>query len=270
MRSRFAAIVAALALAVSSAHAELYSMYTNPNPAGPATASTLGVTLSALGGAVVIAIPPVAVTGTGVIDMNLDASDSGQLYVTTSSLKLANASGNINTILGNVFYDLQNVGVSIVFGPTTVTNGSFNLDANTVGTLSLNSGIVVLNTPLGNFNLNLNTDPVVLNFSSLGTVVIPGRADDSASVGSDKIDSNPHTLGGPGLTGLSTIDDDGSEIFVNWAGAGITTSVSGLPATISLTGNGLYVGVPEASTFLMMGMASSVAGLLVVRRRRNG
>ncbi|MBY0589659.1 hypothetical protein K2X85_21005 [bacterium] len=270
MRSRFAAIVAALALTVSSVHAELYSMYTNPNPAGPATPSTLGVTLVTLGGAVVIAIPPAAVTGTAVIDMNLDASDSGQLYVTTSTLKLANVSGNIPTILGNVFYDLQNVGVSIVFGPTTVTNGAFSLTSATPGTLSLNSGIVVLNTPLGNFNLNLNTDPVDLAFADLGNVIIGGRADDSSLVGSDKIDSNPHTQGAAGLTGLSVIDDDGSEILVSWSGVGIATTISGLPSTISLTGSGLYVGVPEASTVLMMGMASSVVGLMVVRRRRNG
>ncbi len=40
MRSRFAAIVAALAFTASAAHAELYSMYTNNLAVKPGTGTT--------------------------------------------------------------------------------------------------------------------------------------------------------------------------------------------------------------------------------------
>jgi hypothetical protein len=271
MRSRFAAIVAALVLSVSTAaQAEIYTLYTSPTPSASTSPSTLGVTISLLGGLVSIAIPPVAITGTAVIDMNLDSTDSGPLYVNSTALSLANAAGNLNTILGPVSYSLTGVGFSITAGPLTVTDGSFSITSATPGSLTLNTGLITLVALGQNLNVDLSEEPLVLEFSSLGAIVISGRADDSNLVGSDLVDANAHTLGAPGLTGLSEIDTDGSEIFINLAGASITTDISGLEGTITLTGAGVSVGVPEAGTVLMMGMASSVVGLMVVRRRRNG
>jgi hypothetical protein len=270
-RCRWFALALLLFGLAEGSRAEIYTMYTNPSPGGPAVQSTLGVTITALGGAFVAPIPATALTGRAIVDMNLDSTDSGVLYVKSSRFSLANSSGNLSTVLGNVSYSLQNVSVSIDFGPIPVTNGSFSLDSNSVGRFSLSSGLVLLSTPLGIFNLNFNQDPLPLDLRNLSSgVSVAGRADDSFSRGADTSSSDPHSAGEAGLTGLSGIDDDGSEIFVNLASMSIATSIAGLPATISLTGSGLYVGVPEASTFLMMGMACLVGGLQVVRRRRNG
>jgi hypothetical protein len=270
MRSRFAAIAAALVLSVSTAaQAEIYTLYTSPTPSASSVPSSLGVTISLLGGLVNIAIPPTAITGSTVVDMNLDSSDSGTLYVNSAALSLANTAGNLNTILGPVSYSLTGVGFSLSAGPVTVTNGNYSITSATAGSLVLNSGTIALVALGQNINVDLNTSPLVLSFADLGSVVITGTADDSNLIGGDLVDANAHTLGGAGLTGLSSIDTDGSEIRINLAGASIVTTISGLAATISLTGAGVSVGVPEAGTFVMMGIAAAGFGLVAARRRRS-
>lgn len=296
MRSRFSAIVAALALVVgTTAKAEVYQMYTFPTPSAASSASTLGLNLNI---ANVLTVPSGnaagtisggfitgGLTGNATVDMNLDATDSGTLYITGSSLSLSPLNvTQSGTILGIFPYNIAltsgAIGVSVTAGPIAVTNGNFSITAATPGALSLNSGNLnyTLNIPALGVNnqigvIDLTTSPIAVAFSSLGAVVIPGTADDSASIGVDQIDSNGHTLGGPGITGTSTIDDDGSEVTINFSGISVaSTIVSGtlnLPVTVTLNG-GIRVGVPEVGSVVMAGIVSTLGlGGLVLRRRRS-
>ncbi len=294
MRSRFAALVAALVLAVgTTAKAELYTMYTSPTPKAASVASNLGLNLNisnlltvpsgnaagTISGGFLVG----SLTGSTVVDMNLNASDSGTLYIQSSSFTLSGLNVTQSGTLFGIFpYSIQlssgPIGVGLSAGPITVTNGNFSITSATVGSLALNSGALNYNISIAALGVNtagaidLNTSPITVDFASLGAVVIPGTADDSASIGVDQIDSNPHTLGAAGLTGISTIDDDGSELTVNFSGISIASSLAinsstNLPVTITLTG-GVRVGVPEAGSMTLVGLAG-VAGLALIRRRRS-
>jgi hypothetical protein len=279
MRSRFAAIAAALVLSVSTAaQAEIYTMYTKGTPTAPGSmitpsASNLGLNINLAGIAnAVIPLTNVIPGSTTIMDTNLDASNSGTLYITGGNLQLANAVYNVSLgFLGSVVATLNNVQFNVTgAGPIAVTNGNYTITSATPGSLNIYGGnISLVGTVLGqaiNAAIDFTTSPVAQAFSGL-TQNIPGTVDDDA--GNTDTDTDPHTLGGAGLTGISNIDTDGAELFINYNGLSIsTTIVSGtlsLPTTITVTGS-TRVSVPEAGSIIMVGAA--VVGLGVVARRR--
>jgi MYXO-CTERM domain-containing protein len=294
MRSRFAALVAALVLAVgTTAKAEVYTMYTAPTPDAASVASNLGLNLN-ISNLIVVPSGNAAgtvsggfivggLTGSTIVDMNLDASDSGTLYITSSSLSLSSLSVTQSGTLFGIFpYSISltstPIGVNLSAGPITVTNGNFSITSATPGSLALNSGSLNYNISIAALGINevgsidLGASPISVDFSSLGAVTIPGTADDSAAIGVDTVNFDGHTLGGPGLTGTSVIDDDGSELTVDFSGITVASSLAinsstNLPITITLTG-GVRVGVPEAGSMTLVGLAG-VAGLALIRRRRS-
>jgi hypothetical protein len=279
MRSRFAALAAALVLTVSTAaQAEIYTMYTKGTPTAPGSmitpsASNLGLNINLAGIAnAVIPLTNVIPGSTTIMDTNLDASNSGTLYITGGNLQLANAVYNVSLgFLGSVVATLNNVQFNVTnAGPIAVTNGNYTITAATPGSLNIYGGqISLVGTVLGqaiNTAIDFTTSPVTQAFSGL-TSNIPGSVDDDA--GNTDTDTDGHTQNSPGLTGVNNIDTDGAELFINYNGLSIqTTIISGtltLPTTITVTGS-TRVSVPEASSFLMVGVA--VAGLGVVARRR--
>jgi MYXO-CTERM domain-containing protein len=303
MLSRFNAIMAALVLAmgVGSAQAEIYKVYTSDLAVKPGTgttaASTFGINLNVSG---ILAVPgpanqPPAVTtgfissslsGSGEIDMNLDATNSGTLNITGLKLALADVSFlQSGTVFGfspyTVDLKLKNVQIEINATGINVVNGAFSITNATVGSLALNGGQLdyILSVAALGVNetgtLSLEgDDAVVVNFADLGTAVISGRADDDSS-GNDSgtPDGTSHTDNIPGTTGVSLIDNDGTEVNVNFQGLTIASSLdldgTALPITIGVTG-GISVSVPEAGSMTLVGLAG-VAGLAAVRmRRRNG
>jgi hypothetical protein len=281
MVSRFMAVVAALALVVSSANAEIYTMFTAGTPTKPnsmVTPSTSGLGLNVnLAGLVNAVIPLTAlVPGSFVeVDMNLDASDSGTLHFVGGQLTLVNFNYVIPLgFLGSVTATGTGVGFNVVGGPITVTNGNYSITAANTGALNINAGTIgLVGTVLGqnvNAALNFNTSPVSQPFSALGLIVIPGTVDDGA-IGSDA-DNDAHNDNKPGLTGVSTIDTDGAEIFINYGGLAIATTITSgtlvLPSTITITGSAT-ASVPEVGSMALIGFAL-VGGLLVARRRLNG
>ncbi len=302
MLSRFNAIMAALVLAmgVGSAQAEIYKVYTKDLAVKPGTGtvnnSSFGINLNVSG---ILAVPgpanqPPATTtgfissslsGSGEIDMNLNASNTGTLNVNSLKLKLADVSyvqsGNIFGFAPyNIDLKLKNVEIEINASNINVVNGVFSITSATVGTLQLNAGnldYILSVSALGvnaSGTLDLGADPLVVNFADLGTAVIPGTADDDAGGGdSGTPDGTGHTDNVPGLTGVSTIDNDGTEVNISFQGLTITSALdlsgTALPITIGVTG-GVSVSVPEAGSMTLVGLAG-VAGLAAVRmRRRNG
>ena len=303
MLSRFNAIMAALVLAmgVGSAHAELYTMYTSDLAVKPGTgttaASSFGINLNVAG---LLGVPgpanqPPALTtgfissalsGSGVVDMNLDASNSGTMNISGLKLSLANVSYvQTGTLLGfspyTIDLKLNNVQIEINATGINVVNGAFSITSATVGSLALNGGSLdyILNiaalgvNETGSLALE-GDDAVVVDFADLGSASIPGTADDDAG-GSDSgtPDGTGHTDDLPGLTGISNIDTDGAEVNISFQGLTIASSLdlsgAALPITIGVNG-GISVSVPEAGSMTLVGLAG-VAGLAVVRmRRRNG
>lgn len=271
--------------------AEVYTMYTAGTPAlyGTVTSnpSTLGLNIN-LAGLVTAMITPVNYlpNGTAIVDMNLDATNSGTMYINSTNITLANFMQNVSLgFLGSVVATGNGIGVGVTAGPVTVTNGAFTITSATPGTLAINSGsIALVGTVLGNAvnaTINFNTDPVSLDFSGLGGITIPGTADADGS-GFDMDAPPPGTLahlgyniaGGvpnAGLTGFSNIDTDGAEVNLNYNSVSIaTTIISGtltLPTTISLVG-GISVSVPEVGTLALGGIAAIGMGVVAVRRRR--
>jgi hypothetical protein len=286
-RIRFGAIAAAFAtiLSATTAKAEIYTEYvtgTNlPTGQGMITPSPsnlgLSINLAGLANAV---IPNTAVTPGSflIIDKNLDATGTGELYFTGGQLTLVDFSYNISLgFLGSVVATGTGVGFTFSGGPIQVTNNVFNITSATVGTLSINSGsISLVGTVLGqpvDASLDFDDEPVTQEFSGL-TAPIPGRAD-ADGTGTD-IDTQPHNgynvMGGvpdPGLTGNSNIDTDGAETFINYNGFNIATTITSgslvLPTTITITGS-TTVSVPEVSSIALIG--ASVVGLGVIARRR--
>lgn len=281
MRSRFAALIAVVAFAATSVNAEVYTMYTAGTPTAPGsmvTPNTSGLGLNInLAGLVTASIPNTAVLpgGTVVTDMNLDNTNSGNLYITGGGLTLANAVYNVPLgFLGSVTATLSGVTFNITgAGPIAVTNGNYVVDSSTPGNLNIYSGTIgLVGTVLGqaiNTSIDFNTDPVNQAFSGLGGITIPGTVDDDAG-GSDT-DTDPHTMGAAGITGLNGIDTDGAEIFINYNGVSLaTTIISGtltLPTTITLTGNA-SASVPEVGTLALGGLAAVGMGFVAIRRRR--
>jgi MYXO-CTERM domain-containing protein len=226
-----------------------------------------------------------AVAGTGTVDMNLDNTNSGTLFITGSSFTLANvAFSQSGTILGFFPYSIQlnlnNVQFAITAGPVAVTNGTFVINSSTVGSLSLNNGTLsgLLNVPtfgVNNqaFSIDLSTSPVNLDFASLGTSVIQGFADDDNGGTDNGVpDGSGHTANVAGLTGVNTLDTDGAEVRISLNGITINTSLAvnsttTLPAVIGLSGT-VAISVPEAGSMTLVGLAG-VAGLALVRRRRS-
>jgi MYXO-CTERM domain-containing protein len=302
MRSRFAAIVAALAFTASAAHAELYSMYTDNLAVKPGTgtsvASSLGIALNV---ANILTVPgpnnqpptppagangfiSAGLTGSGVIDMNLDASNSGTLFINSSAFTLGNVSFSQS---GNLFFfapysisvSLVGVGVSITAGPVAVVNGNFSITSATPGALVLNSGLLNYNVNIPSLganavgSLDLSTSPLTVDFASLGAVVLSGTADDDNGGNDDGVpDGSAHNLGGPGVTGNNPLDTDGAEVNISFTGVSIASTLAlnpttNLPLTIALNG-GVRVSVPEAGSMTLVGLAG-VAGLALIRRRRS-
>jgi hypothetical protein len=276
-----------MAFVASSANAEIFTMYTKgtnlPTGQGMITPvqGTLGLNVN-LAGLVSAVIPATNILpgGTTIVDMNLDASNSGTMYINGGSLTLANFNYVIPLgFLGSVTATGTGVGFNVVGGPITVTNGNYSITSANTGALNINAGTIALvGTVLGqavNASLNFNTGPVSQPFSSLGSIVIPGSVDDDA--GNTDTDTNPHdgynVLGGlpnAGLTGFSSIDTDGAELFVNYNGLAIATTITSgtlvLPSTITVTGS-VRVSVPEVGSVAMIGLALAGAGLVARRRR---
>jgi MYXO-CTERM domain-containing protein len=303
MLSRFNAIMAALVLAmgVGSAHAEIYEVFTKDLAVKPGTGtsltSTFGINLNVSG---ILAVPgpanqPPAITngfitstlsGSGEIDMNLDATNSGTLNVNGLKLTLADANFvQSGLVFGfspyTVDLKLKNIQIEINASNINVVNGSFSITSATVGSLALNAGSLDYILSIAALGVNETgtlslegDDAIVIPFADLGSAVIPGTADDDAG-GNDSgtPDGTGHTDNIPGLTGVSTIDSDGTEVNINFQGLTISSALdldgTALPITIGVTG-GISVSVPEAGSMTLVGLAG-VAGLAAVRmRRRNG
>lgn len=283
MRFGLKTVLASLAVIGSAGigRAEVYTMYTagTPSYTGTVTSqpSTLGLNIN-LAGLVNAAITPVNYLpgGTTVVDMNLDATDSGTLHLVSTSITLQDFVQNVPLgILGSVVATGTGIGVSVSGGPITVTNGAFNITSATPGTLSINSGsISLVGTVLGqavDASIDFNAEPVVLSFAELGAISIPGTADADAG-GSDN-DTDPHNHSSdPGLTGLSLIDTDGAEVHLNYGAVSIATTITSgtltLPTTIALVG-GVSVSVPEVGTMSMVGMAALGMAAVAIRRRKS-
>ena len=291
MRIRFSAIAAALALVftATSVQAEIYTLYTKGAAIKPGTGtsqtSSLGIALSAFGGLINIPAfgqPPISSTleGTVIIDMNLNASNTGTAYIVGSDLVLAplsfnNGSGvsiSSTPIHVTIKSDLTPGGP----GAIPVTNGVFGITGTNVGTLALDSGTLTYSivippvvNEVGSFDFAV--DPQVVKFTDLGTAVLGGTAD-HASTGFDTgtPDGTSHFLPGnlnqPGITGLDPNDNDGAEFNLNFNG--FSTTITGdIPIVIKLSG-GVFVSVPEVGSITMMGLAGAGLGLVGVARRR--
>ncbi|MBX9653310.1 hypothetical protein K2Y11_06780 [bacterium] len=279
MRSSLKALVAALSLSVfaTSANAEIYTEYTAGSYSAPGSMVTpntsglgLAINLAGLANAV---IPTTNLLPGSflVVDKNLDANGNGSLYFDGGTLTLQNFSYNVSLgFLGSVVATGTGVQFTFSGGPIAVTNNNFSITNANTGSLNINAGTISLvGTVLGqaiNTSLDFNASPVTQDFSGL-TSPIPGYADINQAA--SDTDTDPHSQNTPGLTGVSNIDTDGAETFINYNGFSIaTTIISGtltLPTTITITGS-TTVSVPEVSSVALIG--ASVLGLGVIARRR--
>lgn len=271
MRSRFGALVAALALLVgSTANAAIYSLDTYPTY--PITPSSLGLNLNISN---LIVVPSGNATGTisggflvgdltgsATADVSLDGTNSGLLDITGSSFTLSALSVTQSGTLFGIFpYSIAltstAIGVELTGGPITVTNGTFSIDSLTPGSLALNSGSLNYNIVIAalgvneNGSIDLSSSPIAVSFSSLGAVTIPGTAvvnvDESADVSID-------------FSGITVASDLALNESTN------------LPITITLTGGVNLHGIqtiPEAGSMILAGLATVGMASFVFRRRRS-
>lgn len=290
-------LLAVATLSVTLGHAEEYMEYTsgtatNPGSTVTSSPSNIGflITLapdlfpgSSLGKSTVApsSLSPGSIL---VVDQNLDASNNGTLSVNGGEIHQQDftytapvlSSSSSNTI-GSFTYTGTGLKYTVQLGPTTVTSGSYLINASTPGSIILNSGTLhVVGTILGanlDSTLDFGAQPMTFSFSSLGTSSLTGYADGNAA-GTDN-DSSGHDSSMPGATGISAIDTDGAELLINLNGpTGLTTLADvnyptagiRIPISMSLTGN-IYVSVPEISSVALIGM--TLSGLVIVWIRRS-
>lgn len=285
--NRFCLFTATLILLGTSVlRAEIYTEYTKGTFAIPGSmvtpvTSNLGLVIN-LAGVATATIPLTELMPNSylIVDKNLDSSGSGYMYLNGGKLTVEDFSYSVPIgVLGTVTATGTNMGFSISAGPIAITNNSFYITSWTTGRLTMIDGTFrIAGSLLGqNINVTLNflQNPIGQDFTGLLTP-IPGYADIN-DLGSDT-DLHPHVspyvygyLPDVGLTGLSIVDTDGAETFINYNGFAIpTTIISGsltLPMTITFTGSAT-VSVPEVSSVLLI--SASLSGLcLLVARKRN-
>lgn len=248
--------VAALSLAVMCvpAHAAVLTLNTDDHP----LASSLTLTLGFVGSGIEDSIGPTPVHGTMVVDVNLDASDSGTFTINSTSLILDNIGPETLNLGAFGTVDIAMVGIefSMAGGPITATNSNFSITTSTPGGFGFVDGFLVLTNATGFLgsiagpdpdDIDLLDDPAESDFADL---VAP-------LVGTIDLDS-----------GLN--DADGAEV--------------NLPLSVNIDlGSGLYLrvdaafhvgtAIPEAGSMLLMGMGvigvvGAVGGRRVLRRSR--
>lgn len=248
------------------------------------TPSRLGMVFNIAG--VTTASIPLTELRTGsylIVDTNIDASGNGLIYFVGGRLTLVDFVYPIPIAsIGTVIVTAQDLTFNLTSGPLEVEANNFIIDHNDSGmmefyggTLSFRGSILGQDFDTTTF---FETHPIRQTFNQL-TAPLYGYTD-SNSIGSDT-DTNPHTGGNlsggypdAGLTGLSNIDTDGAETFINYNGLSIQTTVhvgdyfSGidLPLTITITGNAT-VSVPELGSVALAG--STLSGLCLCWIRRS-
>lgn len=259
MRRAYAALFSAMALVglVSPAHAIVFNFNATTAQHPVPSNLTLQILIPAL--SVNSSLGPVSVSGTGNITTDLDVVDSGTVQINSSTLNLSNFGPTTLSLgsFGTLDASLSSVGVSIVGGPVPVTTNNFTITSSTPGSLSLNSGSVVLNNPTGllavflpgGTSINFSTNPVNIPFSSLGTGTINGSTDDD--------------------NGL--LDNDGAEINIPLDATVEVTNLAGIPVLARLFGNvnlgSNVVAIPEAGSMILLSIAlASAAGVAGARR----
>ena len=230
---------------------------TFPTAGASSASSSLGITISALGGFLNVPLGPTSITGTADAAISLDGSDSGSVEIFSSQFNLADFAGSAATPLGVVNYTFAGVGFEVILD-TTATGGAFQINSGTTGGLNLNQGVITLTGAIP-ATLNLNTDPINSPFSGLGATTLAGTTNDD-------------------LTGNDTTDI-GDEINIVWPTGVFTQVVITDPVTLTLdiflTGSGLSIGrtdstppvVPEPTSGLFLA-SLAVGACGVVRRRR--
>jgi len=236
---------------------KLFETAGGPSGLGSTVASSLGIDLVVVGNNV--SIDPGAVTGSAVASVDLDGNDDGTISILSSNLLLEDITGSAGIpFVADVNFAFLGVGVDVQIGATTVTGGAFTIDSSTPGGLTLNSGTVsIIGTALSqpvNEMIDLNDDPIGVDFADLGAATIGGTADDSLLMGDDQTPIYGH------------------EIVINWAGASSVFNVevggTTLPIGVFLTGDGLSLGaVPEPGSGLFLTAAAVGIGGTLRRRR---
>lgn len=278
---RSLAIVAIWLAVTTASNAEEYTEYVAGSPTNPGSTVTLSPSsISALlsfGGLLNSTTPPLSLLPGSYlnIDQNLDSSNTGTLRFNGGALRAADFA-RIDSFytLGTALITFSGITFTINTEPISVTNGDFSITPTTIGSITINSGILRFQSVNYFQNVDQITDfsqqPATFLFSSL-TAPLTGYADGNSTGGDN--DSSPHDGNLPGLTGVNLLDTDGAEVkLLNLDGIKFQTRMYnqsgqfGSYSWITISGN-IAVSVPEVSSIIFIGM--TVCGLSVLWLRKS-
>jgi hypothetical protein len=259
MQIAYRAVFATLALLVTSASVDAGIFNFNATTGQHPLPSSLSLQILIPDAGVAATIGPVGVSGSGNVTTNLDAGNSGTVQINGSTLNLANFGPQTITLgaFGGADASLSNVAVNIVAGPVPVSGRNFSLNSSSPGSITVNSGSVILSNPtglLGAFlpggtSIDFSANPVSLPFSSLGAGTINGTTDDDTS----------------------GLDPNGAEVNIPLDATIQVTSLGSLPVFARIFGNvnlgSSVTAIPEAGSMVLLGLAGVAAfGFTRIRR----